>query len=271
MKRVFRNLFVLLLFAGCDLTPDTRSGAGEAGSAADAGATGMGSSTQFREDCQAALNVCPQSAYSICDDGNWLSDIGCTNKFLELYQCISKNSAKSFVCDERGPCFVQYLTVNDCLRSFCITQPTDSGCVAVFGCQGSCSGKTCGQDDGCGIMCTSCPIGKTCNTSTKACETNTSGGGGGTVSCSTNGPVEKPVGKTCTGTGCKNFSLNNGDYCGKECSSSECPTGTACRSSTPNSWCATKCNSNADCAASALKTCALGFVTSNSQQGVCAY
>lgn len=49
------------------------------------------------------------------------------------------------------------------------TAVLDVGCRDSADCTPDCVGKLCGDDDGCGGMCTTCPTGQICNASTWQC------------------------------------------------------------------------------------------------------
>lgn len=103
-------------------------------------------------------------------------------------------------------------------------------------CVASCTGKTCGDSNGCGAKCTTCPADQTCNTSTWTCQptclpdcvgrncgSNGCGWSCGTCSpgqtCNTSG-ICTPTGKTCSANA-------DCEWCGQTCAihddSAQCP------------------------------------------------
>lgn len=121
-----------------------------------------------------------------------------------------------------------------------------SGCQSYEACTPDCSGKFCGDDDGCGGYCTDCPAGQICNAATWQCEfasgcvpncTNKTCGAydgcGGRCTACPGGGICDAATWTCLGgcnPDCAGKTCGDYDGCGGRCTG--CPVGQACNAAT---------------------------------------
>ncbi|MFK8001310.1 MAG: hypothetical protein AB8H86_17070 [Polyangiales bacterium] len=193
------------------------------------------------------------------DDADPVTDAGTANDGSVSGACAAERAQEGSGSCESGcgviACSCANATVSSrsCFNGRCLgAESCEDVCADDGGwrcepsaCEPSCAGRACGEDDGCGDSCTTCPAGQTCNTSSEQCE-NTGcvsqcegracgeddGCGASCTGC--------PAGQTCNVAerqceevcvpSCDGKSCGDDDTCGGYCRA--CPDGDRCDSST---------------------------------------
>lgn len=164
------------------------------GDPSEATATSQALNTKCRQAEAVVQGLCdPETAYDECGLGAFFETIECDQAMDSFFSCVLNNESNDAICTAETPCFEVSVAARDCPTAYCVGEAAyENGCIELFGCTPDCDGKSCGDSDRCGGICTDCPTGETCNATTNMCEADGSQGGGKT----TTGRVT--FGKSCT-------------------------------------------------------------------------